>query len=139
MSMLLGVISENFLKMNGVWLERADQTKIETAGVRKEILQFPWRVHRWQPILSALLGRFDRDLLPLGFLLLCFFRIKIDNRAFGNQRRDFRSPDLHRLLHDQIHVFSFWNCLSERDTATQWRRFSLVYPAKLNFVAGKIA
>jgi len=68
-SMLIGVISENLFQVNGVGLQRADQTKIETAGVGKEILQLSRRVHLRQPILSALLGRLDRDLLPFCLFL----------------------------------------------------------------------
>ena len=92
-------------------------------------------MHRWQPILSALLGRFDCDLLPFRLLLFRFLFIKIDNRAFGNQRRDFRRTDLHRLLHDQVHVFSLWNCLRERDPTAERRRFGFVQFPQTNFTS----
>ena len=92
-------------------------------------------MHLRQPILSALLGCFDRDLLPFRLLLFRFLFIKIDNRAFGNQGRDFRRTDLHRLLHDQVHVFSLWNCLPENHSTTQRRRFCLVQFPQTNFTS----
>ena len=124
--MLVSVVSQNFFQVNGIGLERADQTKIKIAGMGKEILQFSGRVDLRQPVLAALLGCFNRDLLPLCLLLFRFLRIKIDNRALGNERRNFRSADLDRLLHNQIHVFSFWNCLSESDAAAEWRSFGFL-------------
>ena len=85
-----------------------------------------------------MLGRFDRYLLPFRSPLFSFFRAKVDNRAFGNQGRDFRGPDLHRLLDYQIHIFSFRNRLCERDSATQRRRFGFVQFPKPNFISRKI-
>src|SRR6266849_1660924 len=51
---------------------------------------------------------------------------------------NFRHADLHRLLHEQIQVLSFRNCLAKRNPATQWRHFGFVQFPKTQFVAGKI-
>ena len=64
-------------------------------------------LHLRQPILAALLGRFDRDLLPFGLLLRGALRIDMHNGAIGKNRRDLGRADLDRFLHDQVHVLPF--------------------------------
>src|SRR6266481_5285818 len=74
-------------------------------------------------------SQFWPDCLAASIAICChfdFFFFKIDNRAPGDERRDFRSSDLDRLLHDQVHIFSLRNRLSECDPATEWRRFSFL-------------
>ena len=73
---------------------------------------------------------------------ICFcagaFGIELHNRAIGNDRRNFGCADLDRLLHDQLHVFPFWNRLSQNDPAAQRRRFRFVQFSQSDFVVVKI-
>src|SRR5207253_9836589 len=64
--------------------------------------------------------------------------IKIDNRARGNQRNNFGGAKLDRLLHDELHVFAFWDRLRERKLATERRRLSFAQFAQVNLVGAKI-
>jgi len=76
-----------------------------------------------QPILTALFRCFDGDLLPFGLFLQAAVGIELHNRAVGNDRRNFGCTNFDGLLHDQVHVFSFWNCLSQNYPAAQRRCF----------------
>ena len=136
--MFARVIAENFLQMLRIGLKGTDQLQIKFRNVREKIFELSRQLHFRQPVLSALLGRFDRDLLPLRLFLRRVFCIKIDNRALGNERTNFGRADLDRFLHDQVHVFSFRNRLAERDPATQRRRLRFVQFAQTNFIARKI-
>jgi hypothetical protein len=57
-------------------------------------------MHVGQPVLAALFGRFNCNLLPFRLLLRRAFGIDLHNRTIRNDRRDFRSADLDRLLHN---------------------------------------
>jgi hypothetical protein len=83
-------------------------------------------VNTRQPILAALLGRFDGDLLPFCLFLRNTFRIELYNGAVRNDRRNFGSTNLDGFLHNEVHVFTFWDCLSENNPAPQGHRFCFV-------------
>ena len=51
-----------------------------------------------QPVLTALFGCFNRDLLPFRLFLRGAFGIDLNNRAVGNDRRDFGCANLDCLL-----------------------------------------
>jgi hypothetical protein len=91
-----------------------------------------------QPILPALLGRFDGDLLPFGLFLRGTFGIKLYNSAVGNYRCNFGCTNLDGLLHDQLHIFAFWNCLSKNNPAAKRRCFRLMQFSQSNLVLGDI-
>src|SRR5207244_4103434 len=97
-----------------------------------------WRVNARQPILPALLGRLDRNLLPFRLFLRGGLQIDPYDRAIGNDRRNLGCPDLDRLLHDQLHVFSLWNRLPKNDSTAQRRGLRLLQFAQLNFIAARI-
>src|SRR5262245_4102691 len=90
-----------------------------------------------QPILTALLGRFDGELLPFGLFLRSTFGIKLHNRAIGNDRCDLSCTDLDGLLYNQFHVFAFWDCLPQDDSAPQWGCLRFMQFSQANFVVGK--
>ena len=104
----------------------------------KEFFELSRRVHVRQPILPTLFGRLDCDRLPSQFFLHGLLPVKIDNRAFGNNRRDFRSANLDGFLHDQFHVLPLRNRLPKRNVATKQRRAALVQFAETNLPGVKI-
>src|SRR6266487_948672 len=104
----------------------------------KNLRKFFWHVHARQPVLSTLLGCLNRNLLPLRLFLRGAFRIDLHNGAIGNDRRNLGRADLDRLLHNQLHVFSFGNRLSQNNPAAQRRRFRFVQFPQPNFVVAKI-
>ncbi len=79
-----------------------------------------------QPVLPALLCRLNRDLLPFRLFLRSAFGIDLHDYAIGNNWRNLGGADLRRLLDDQLHVFPFWNRLSQDDPAAEWWRFCFV-------------
>ncbi len=79
------------------------------------------RAHFREPVLSALLGGFDRDGLPLLLFLRGVLGLQADDGAIGDEGDDRGGADLDRFLHDQVHVFSFRNGLPEGDAATERR------------------
>src|SRR6266516_2740603 len=125
-SMFARVISEDSFQMLRTRLKRADQVQIECRRGRKKLAEPAWRVNARQPILPALLGCLDRNLLPFRLFLRGAFQIELYDRAIGNDWRNLGCPDLDRLLHDQLHVFSLWNRLPENDSTAQRRGFRLV-------------
>ena len=62
------IFRQDFLEMDGVGLERADQLKIEMPAVLEELRHGLGRVDLRQPVLTALFRRFDRDRLPFRLL-----------------------------------------------------------------------
>jgi len=90
-----------------------------------------------QPVLTALFGRLNCDLLPFGLFLRRAFGIDMHNRAIGNDRAISAAPISTAFAH-QVHVFSLWICLSEDDPALQRRSFRFVQFSQCNFIAAKI-
>ena len=76
-------------------------------------------MHPRQPVLAALFGCLDCDLLPFGLFLRGAFGIELHNRAIGNDRRNFGGTDLDRFLHNQVHVLSLRDRLPQNDAALQ--------------------
>ena len=102
--------------------------------IGKKLGELSRGAHFWQPVLPALLGRFDRNLLPFRLFLRSAFKIDVYNGAIGKDGRDLGRADLDRFLHDQVHVLSFGNGLADRDVAAQRRRFPFVQFAQSNLV-----
>ena len=84
-----------------------------------------------EPVLAALLRGLDRDCLPFRPFLCGALIIELHNCSGRNERYYFSRADLDRFLHDQVHVFSFRDCLREADPAAERRRARLVQFAKL--------
>src|SRR5712692_5342000 len=138
LSMFVRVSSQNPLQMPRVRLKRTDQLQIELDAFGEKLGKLSRRAHLREPILSALLGCFDRDLLPFRLLLRRALKIEMYDRAIGENRRNFGRADLDRLLHNQVHVLSLRNSLAERDATFQRGRFRLVQFAQLKLITGKI-
>jgi hypothetical protein len=95
-------------------------------------------VHARQPVLAALLGRLNGDLLPFRLLLNGAFGINLNDSPVGNDRRYVGRTDLDRLVHDQLHVFSLRNCLSQNDPASKRWRFGFVQFSQADFATARI-
>jgi len=95
-------------------------------------------VHARQPILATLFGGFDGNLLPFVLFLRPALGIEVHNGAIGNDRRNLGRTNLDCLLHNEIHVFPFWDCLSENNPATQRRRFCFVQFLQSNLAVADI-
>ena len=138
-----------------IGLKRPDQAKIGCSGgcpqpqiVRsargdsrlysKKIVEPLRGMHLRQPVLAALLGGLDCNLLPSHLFLRGTFGIDLNNGAIGNDRRNLGCTDLDCFLDDQLHVFAFWNRLPENDPAAQRRSLRFVQFAQSNFVTAKI-
>ena len=84
-----------------------------------------------EPVLAALFSGLDRDRLPFRLFLCSALIIELHNGSGRNERYYFGGADLDRLLHDQVHVFSFRDRLREADPAAERRRTRLVQFAEL--------
>src|SRR5207302_3106750 len=93
-SMFARVLSEDSFQMSRTGLKRADQAQIECRRGRKKLAEPARRVNARQPILPALLGCLDRNLLPFRLFLCGAFQIELYDRAIGNDWRNLGCPDL---------------------------------------------
>ena len=147
------ILGQDFFQMPRIGLKRADEAQIlwrrslsvgrinatvidRRYSITEKIFELSRRAHLRQPVLSALLGRFNRDLLPFGLFLRRAFKIDMHNGAIGKDGRNLGRADLDRFLHDHVHVLPFWNGLAERDAAPQRRRFRFVRFSQANLVFG---
>ena len=93
------------------------------------------RAHFGQPVLAALFGGFDGDVLPFGLLLRGALVIDLDDGAIGHDGRDFGSADLNGFLHDEVHVFPFREWPEQGDAAGKRTASRFVQSAETNLGA----
>ena len=121
--------------MPRVGLEGTDELQVEAGRVLEKLRELLRRAHFGQPILAALFGGFDGDVLPFGLLLRGALVIDLDDGAIGHDGRDFGSADLNGFLHDEVHVFPFRNGLGKGDAAGKRRGRRFVQSAETNLGA----
>jgi hypothetical protein len=87
-----------------------------------------------QPVLPALLRRFDRDGLPLGLFLCSGIRVEVNHASRGKKRENFCCANLDCFLHDQVHVLSLRDGLSKAEPSAQLWRQSFLQDAQLDCI-----
>ncbi len=115
-------------------LERADEPQVISGGRvgAEKIVRRRGRVDLREPVLSALLGRLERDGLPFGLLLRRALRVELHHGAGGEERENFRGADLDRFLDNEVHVFSLRDGLGKGDVGAERRGDRLLQNAQAN-------
>src|SRR5215212_4372072 len=88
-------------------LERTDELEMEAWSRFKEDTHRFRSLHSGEPVLTTLLGRLDRHLLPFRPFLCSFALAKAHHRTFRDDWNDLCRADLYSFLHDQIHALRF--------------------------------
>ena len=73
------------------------------------------RIHRHHLAAPGLLAGFAGDFLPALLLLRTVLGAELHDAAAHGDRDDPRRAQFHRLLHNQLHLFRFWQALIKRD------------------------
>jgi len=128
-------LRQHLLQVEGAGLERADELQLRRLGLLEEFRQRARFRDLRQPVLAALLCRFNRNRLPLRLFLRRVVGPEAHDRAIRHDRDNLSRADLDRFLHDQIHVLPLRNGLAQRDAAGQRRGTVFVQPPQHDLAA----
>jgi len=92
-------------------------------------------VHDGEPVLAALLGGFDGELLPLFYLGVGLFLVDVGDAMVTLQRREFGDAELGRLLDNEVHRLALSQRLREPDRVIRARRGGLGENLEAHLVA----
>ena len=104
---------QDLLEASRVSLERGNERGFISIEFREKSFERDWRIHRRQPVLSALFRRLHHNLAPFLDSLSVFALGQLNDCSIRNQRNNPAYTKFRRLLNDEFHVLPFRNRLGE--------------------------